>query len=346
MLRMAIVGVGWAGSHHVDAIRELGRKVVVDCIVDNDAQHLEEQAEKLSVDKIYSDYAAVLADPAVDAVSLCTPHRLHAAQAIAAAEAGKHVLVEKPMALSVEEATRMIEAAAANAVTLYVAENLPYEPRSQFLRQVVESGDPMGELTFAAVTAGFRAPDYGYPGRRAWLASPEAGGTWTLHGIHTVAQLRYVFCRRYGEVASVYMREHKAPSFQRADLEGTMTGLLTLASGLSVHVTQTPETKLPGSLGGYVLYGEQSTLRAGKEGYQIFTDSPAKGEEPPLQPYPDAALSSYAQEMEAFTDQVNGVAAGPTTAESERRSLAVVQAGYESVRSQRPVKLEERFGQL
>jgi len=62
--------------------------------------------------------------------------------------------------------------------------------------------------------------------------------------------------------------------------------------------------------------------------------------------YHEEPLSSYAQEMEAFADYVGGISVGPTTAESERRSLAIVQAGYESARGGRPVNLKERFGDL
>jgi predicted dehydrogenase len=58
------------------------------------------------------------------------------------------------------------------------------------------------------------------------------------------------------------------------------------------------------------------------------------------------SLSEYAQEMEAFADYVAGVSVGPTTGESERRSLAIVQAGYESAQSGQPVNLRRRFGNL
>jgi UDP-N-acetyl-2-amino-2-deoxyglucuronate dehydrogenase len=345
MLKIAIVGIGWAGTRHVEAIRELNRKVEVACLVDTDPNHLRQKSTELGIETAYLNYANALADRNVDAVSLCTPHGVHAEQAIAAAEAGKHILVEKPMALTVDDATRMMAAAQANGVTLFVAENLPYEPQSQFLRQAVASSDLIGELTSASVTAGFRAQNYSYPGRRSWLASPEAGGTWTLHGIHTVAQLRYIFCGRYGEVETVWMREHKASSFQRTELEGTMTGLLTLSSGLNIHITQTAESKMPGTLGGYVLYGDKGSLRASKAGYQIFQEETGH-QEPPIQPYPKAPLSSYAQEIEAFADLINGAASGPTTAESERLSLAVVQVGYESAQSGQPIRVFQRFRTL
>ena len=111
MLRIAIIGVGWAGTRHVEAIRELGRKVTVDCLVDGDADFLKAKSEELRVQKTYVDIDDVLADPEVDAVSVCLPHALHCEVAVAAAGAGKHVLCEKPMALTVEEATRMTKAA-------------------------------------------------------------------------------------------------------------------------------------------------------------------------------------------------------------------------------------------
>ena len=61
MLQVAIVGVGWAGARHVEGIRELGEKIRVDCLVDNDPEHLEAQATELGVEKTYGDLSAALA---------------------------------------------------------------------------------------------------------------------------------------------------------------------------------------------------------------------------------------------------------------------------------------------
>ena len=342
-VRIAIVGLGWAGTRHVEAIRELGAKLEVTCLMDNDAAHLDTKADSFDIAKRYTDYDRLLADPEIDAVSICTPHALHCPMTLAAAAAGKHVLVEKPMALTVEEATQMIAAAAANKVKLYVAEQAPYSAQTHLLRNVVQSGSPIGALTAASVRTGFRAPDFGYAGRRAWLTTLEQGGTgtWMLQGIHTVAQMRYIF----GEFVTVYMQEHKAASFNRRDLEGTMSGLLTTEKGIAVSIVQTSETKISGDLNGYTLHGEQGSIVAGATGYRLYSDD--TGHETPLQaPYPQQALSVYALEMDAFADYVNGVAVGPTTAGSERRSLAVVQAGYESAQHGKPVDLQTRFGLL
>ncbi len=342
MLRMAIVGVGWAGTRHVEAIRELGQKVTVDCLVDNDADFLKTKAEELDIGKTYTDIDDLLADPEVDAISICLPHALHREVAISAAAAGKHVLCEKPIALTVEDATRMIEAADAAGVKLYAAENLPYSPMARFLRNIVQTGQYIGEVVSAFAASGFRArPTYAYPGRRVWLSSPELGGTgtWMLHGIHRMAQLRHVL----GEVETVYMRENHAPSFGRTDVEGTMSGLLTMESGFQVLVVQTCEARLKGMLGGYIIHGDRGSLQASQEeGCDIFGDD----QEPIYLNYPEAPLSDYALEMEAFADYVAGIAEGPTTGRSERRTLAIVQAGYESARTGEPVNLKTRFGEL
>ncbi len=342
-MRMAIIGVGWAGSRQVEAIRELGEKVSVACLVDNDEDFLQQKAEEFGIGKTYSDMNDALQDPEIDAVSICLPHTLHREATDAAAQAGKHILCEKPIALTVDDATAMIAAAEEAGVVLYVAENVAYASMTRYLAGIVRSGEYIGEMISASYQGGFRArPVFGYPGRREWLTRPEQGGTgtWMLHGVHSMAQLRYIL----GEVESIYLHEHHADSFQRVDIEGTVKGLLILESGVPVDILQTCEIRLENDLKGYEVHGDQGVLRASKRGCQIY--STRLQEEPLFLEYPEQGLSEYAREVEAFVDLVNGDEAGPTTARSERRSLAVVQAGYESIESGAPINIRERFGNI
>jgi len=340
MIKLAIVGVGWAGSRHVEAIRELGEKVEVACLVDNDADFLGEKASEFGIEKTYTNLSDALNDPDVDAVDICSPHHLHCEQAVVAAQAGKHVLVEKPMATTVEEATRMMDAADQNGVKLYVAESAVYTPMAQMLREIVQTGQHIGEVVSASFAGGFRAPNFAYPGRRDWLTRPNVGGTgtWTLHGIHSMAQLRYIL----GEVKTVYMQEFHAQSFERPDIEGTMSGILTMENGFLVSILQTCEVRLKNPLGGYEIRGDQGVIRAMADGCQIF---PSDGEPFSIE-YSEATLSEYALELAAFADYVAAGKEGPTDAVSERRSLSVIQAGYESAEYGGPVNLRERFGNL
>jgi predicted dehydrogenase len=343
-LGLAIVGVGWAGSRHAEAIAELSAiagSIEISCFIDNDPAHLQETASKFEVQTTYTTLAAALDDPNVDAVDIATPHALHELMTIQAVEAGKHVIVEKPMAMNVDEATRMIRAAESNGVRLYVAANQSYEPYIEFLRQVIETGSPIGSITTASVAAGFRPRGrYGYPGRREWLAEPEMGGTgsWMLHGIHTIAGVRRVF----GDVIRVYVQEQKTGSFERSDLEGTMTALVTVESGVNISVVQSPETRFSGNTGGYMLHGESGSIRAGADSYELLAD----GENPAPRPYPPSKLSSYALEFQAFADYIGGDETVPTTGYSERKTLAVIQAGAESADSNNAIDIRERFGSL
>lgn len=339
-LRLAVVGVGWAGQRQIQAARAWGGDLDVTCLVDADSEFLTAKAIELGIARTYTDYQQALADLDIDAVSICTPHPLHAPMAIAAAEAGKHILVEKPMAMTVEDATHMLAAAGAAGVKLYVAENLPYHPMATFLRGIVTSGEYIGELIAASLVFSFRDADFGYPGRRAWLTQPGQGGTgtWMLHGIHNMAQLRYIF----GEVDTVYLREHHAASFARPDIEGTLSGVLTLNSGVHVTLMQSCEVQTDGNWRGYTLYGDKGCIRAWREGYEVLGENGASERFT----YPEASLDEYALEMKAFTDYVLRGVDGPTSGWSERRSLAIVQAGYEAMSSHAPVSLTARFGAL
>ena len=342
MIGMAVIGVGWAGKRQVQAAAELGEKIKVVALADNDPIHLAQSAAELGIARTYADYRAPLADDAVDAVSICTPHALHRPMALAAAEAGKHILVEKPMALTVEDATAMIHAAEANDVKLYVAENWVYSPMTRFMRGVLSAGAHIGELTAASYVWGFQAQNFGYPGRRAWLAQPERGGSgsWMLHGIHSMARLRHIL----GEVTTVYLREFHNSRFQRTDLEGTVSGLFTLESGAHLSILHSCELRLKGRNAGLTLHGDRGSIYAGPDGY-VVSGADAGGAEI-MQEYPAQRLSDYALELAAFADYINGTGAGPTSGYSERRTLAIVQAGYESMRSGLPVDLAARFGEL
>ncbi len=159
-----------------------------------------------------------------------------------------------------------------------------------------------------------------------------------------MAEVRSILAPACGEVETVYAREHKVSSFVRRDLEGTVSVLLTLANGLTVSLMQTSETRLPGNLKAITVYGDCGSVRAAAKSYE-FISADGVGEPVP-RPYGPETLSTYAQEMEAFADAVAGQGAGITSGRSERHSLAVVQAGYESMASGLPVHLPKRFGIL
>jgi 1,5-anhydro-D-fructose reductase (1,5-anhydro-D-mannitol-forming) len=136
----------------------------------------------------YDTYDAAVADPHVQIVGLATPHALHADQAIEAAGAGKHVFVEKPMALTVVQARRMIAAAKSAGVGLFVGFHLRFHEAHRRARDLIRSG-ALGDVVWAAAKwAAYRPPDTG------WRLDPaSSGGTiLTARGVHLLDLIRFV----------------------------------------------------------------------------------------------------------------------------------------------------------
>jgi predicted dehydrogenase len=164
------------------------------------------------VDKVYGEYQDLLADPGVDLVELLVPHHLHASMAIAACEAGKHVSVQKPMALSVAEADQMIEAAERAGVILRIYENFVfYEPHRR-AREMIEAGE-IGEpqIIRLHVNTGTRDTSWDVP-LGAWLwrfdEAKSGGGPLVFdHGYHLFSLARYLM----GPVARVYAWIDRSP---------------------------------------------------------------------------------------------------------------------------------------
>ncbi len=125
-LNIALVGCGDISGRHINAFQKVAERARIVVCCDTNCERAQNAANRTGADpvKIASDFRSVLSDPDVDAVDLCLPHNLHAPMAIAAANAGKHVLCEKPLALSIEECDAMLAAAQAAGVVLAHGEPL------------------------------------------------------------------------------------------------------------------------------------------------------------------------------------------------------------------------------
>ncbi len=146
-VNVGIVGFGFIGPHHLDAIRRTGLAEVVAIATHSDAT-AREGAEKFGVQKAYGDWRDLIGDSDVDVVDIATPTNLHAPIALAAIQAGKHVIVDKPMALSSTEAAEMLEAAQRAGVVHAVTFNIRYNAMVQQARAMIRA-DRLGDFRFA-----------------------------------------------------------------------------------------------------------------------------------------------------------------------------------------------------
>ncbi|MGD0006598.1 MAG: Gfo/Idh/MocA family oxidoreductase, partial [Anaerolineaceae bacterium] len=202
MTSVAIIGCGCAGVRHAQAFKQCGARVAwaVD-VVEWRATELRRQFN--GEPRLAADYQEALRDPQVDAVDICLPHDLHETVALAAAQAGKHILCEKPIAATLEEADRMIAACEKAGVVLMIAENELYNPLVLKVRQLLDQG-VIGKPALFLMTRQCYLTRSFLEDRRWFLnAKAAAGGMMMSGGVHDfstavllIGDVRSVYCLR------------------------------------------------------------------------------------------------------------------------------------------------------
>jgi predicted dehydrogenase len=183
-----VVGTGFGTRVHVPALRAAGFDVLA--LVGRDADRTRRRAERLGIPDATTDLADALARPDVAAVTVATPPSTHAAVVVAAVEAGKHVLCEKPFALDTGQAEAMLRAATAAGVTHLVGHEFRFAPERALIGRAIADGR-LGEPRFVSLVQ--FVPLVADPEARTppWWFDPDVGGGWLgASGSHVVDQVR------------------------------------------------------------------------------------------------------------------------------------------------------------
>jgi len=138
--KTALFGTGFVGRVHLEAIRRLGY-VEIYAIGEPQIEKANQLAAEFGVSRTEADYHRILEDPAVDAVHICTPNALHFPMAKDALLAGKHVICEKPLATSIEQAQELVNIAKEKKLRNCTSHNLRYYPMVQHMRRMIADGD-------------------------------------------------------------------------------------------------------------------------------------------------------------------------------------------------------------
>ncbi|GGQ14699.1 Gfo/Idh/MocA family protein [Streptosporangium pseudovulgare] len=186
-LRLGVIGAGTIAEFHVAAARQTAGQVKIAAVCDVRA----EAAEKLAAEagaRVFTDHRAMIDAGGLDAVVITVPHALHAPITLDAAAAGLHVLVEKPIATTREDAVRMIDACRAAGVVCAVGHVLRFVPMLRAATAFLASG----ELGNVVVASERRTADYADPSRPRWFLDAEmAGGGIVLNvGTHSIDKLQ------------------------------------------------------------------------------------------------------------------------------------------------------------
>jgi len=237
MIRFAILGCGTVGRIHAEAIRKVDDAMLVG-FCDYDPARTEQYAKAYGV-RAYPSFEELLADKEIDAISICTPSGLHPDQAIQALKGGKHVLVEKPMALNSRDALRVLEAANASSCLLGTVFQTRYANDVQYLKKVLERGE-LGRIVLCDLYMKFWREST-YYSMSPWRGTfAMDGGALMNQGIHGLDLVNYLMGTPKILGAKVKTMVHDI------EAEDTATALVEYPSG-ALGVIEAATSTPPGS---------------------------------------------------------------------------------------------------
>jgi predicted dehydrogenase len=335
-MRFALIGAGAIGTVHARLIDALGDEAELVAVVDQNLERGGKLAEQYGV-HVYPSASGAYAAEELDAVGICLPSALHADVAIEALQAGKHVIVEKPVDITLAAADRLIAARRATGLTVSVISQRRFQPPVAQIRSAIDGG-ALGRVTSGIAESAFFRPQSYYDGDdwRGTLAV-DGGGALMNQGIHALDLLVWMLGRPVQVSAQTGRLAHEGIEVE--DLAGASIVFESGAIGLMLAST----AAYPGRPVRLTIHGDQGTAVLDDDALAYFAS--ANGE-PPEAPALDGPADWGAVELAhlaQYRDFIAAVREGrppAVTLEAGRRSLATVLAVYESARTGGPVELE------
>jgi predicted dehydrogenase len=324
--RLAIVGLGWWGAELVKAVRASGTAEVVACFARTEDSRKAFAAEHQIV--AADSYGSLLADPDVDGILLATSHSSHAPLAVAAAGAGKHVFVEKPLTLTVEDARRCVQAAADAGVVLQVGHNKRRQPANRRAKEMIDAGELGQVVAVEAHHAGGRGLSIDPDGWRADPAESPLSGM-TGMGVHQIDNMHYLI----GPVKRVAARSNRLVKKTRLD-DATVLALEFENGVVGTLVTSyvAPPTVRNGVI------GTQAAVWNDLDGKRLSVQLISEREPQLLEV---AQLDTVADELVEFANCIKTGATPETGGLEGLRVVAVFEAAVAAAASGQTVEVED-----
>lgn len=330
-LGVAIVGAGFIADHHGAAVRGSSRARLVG-VVDVDASRASAWARTAGGVPWTTDLAELLARDDVDACIVCTPNHTHEAIAVQVAEAGKHLLIEKPLAITVESANAIVAAFEAAGRTVMAAHTHRFYDYARAIGDVIAGGS-IGRPVFArlALLGGWIWPDW-----RAWVLDPAKSGGHALHnGVHL---LDLVTTWMSDEPRRVFARGRKATAAELG-IYDYLEMTIEFAGGASA-VCEMSRGHRPAALDrrDALVVGTKGVLQLPPDrwGSPVFTEAGAAVLSPP-------GSDGFAVQLNAWLDAVGGGEPAMPPADAVRAVVLGV-AAERSIELGVPVTLDEVRG--
>ncbi len=322
MINAAIVGLGWWGKNIADAVQGHSKKIRFVHGVTQELDATQEYAKSKGF-KLSATLEAALADPAVQAVVLATPHSLHADQVVQVAKAGKAVFCEKPLSLTRADAERAVAATKAAKVPIGVGQNKRFWPSMAELRRVVASGALGRIMHVEGHYSNEHSSKFFAPWRDLKTETPGAGMTGT--GIHILDAFANV--AGPAEQITAQFISHRTG----ADPRDTVSVLFRFANGISGFLGAVRASPIYFRVH---VFGDEGSVEALGETQVV---NRLKGGKTEVRDFPK--IDSVLAEMDAFADAVAGVAPYPITTDEMVNTIASFEAVIQSITTGNAVRV-------
>lgn len=329
-MRIALMGAGRIGVHHADALREMpGHQIAGFADINLDLAR--EMADKYG-GAAFSDYRDMLSQCECDAVMVGLPHCLHRDAAVAAFEAGKHVLLEKPMACTVQECDEIIAAQQEHpGLKLMIGYTHHFMPTLRTARDIIQSGR-LGKLVLGLDIMSYGQVEPESERKIKWLLRKEmaGGGTVMNNGSHSIGRLMWLTGQ---DVVAVYATcGNERPDLTHIDVELHTLGMLHLSGGATIALWQDAYGQR--NTGRVELTGTGAGLSCTTHG-TVRIDQGGESEEVPAADYPPTWLAEWQEFTECIEQDREPLLNGLWG----RRVVEVAQAMYRSSEERRVVEL-------
>ena len=342
-MRLGIIGAGWPGQQHARAINALDGIELYAC-AEADGERAAEFGATYAPGKTYARYEELLADPKVEAVVICLPNFLHFPATLAALEAGKHVLCEKPPALNGAEMAVLREEAMKRGLTYFFSRQFRFSPAMRMAREII-AAKKLGKIYFAEATW---VRSRGIPsGIGGWFTEKarSGGGALIDIGIHALDAAWFLMGtpRPISVSASVFQNFAHLVRGAAFDVEDAAFAFIRFENGAVVQLKtcwagnltdDIPQGDVFGrELNNCTIYGDAAAIRL--RPFTLFKDVGGKLVDEALKPADDA--DAFTLQMKNFVDAIAGRAAPLNNAEQALYLMEMLDAIYLSSSTSREV---------
>lgn len=333
----AIIGCGAIARIHAEAIASL-EDARLTAVFDQNSAQAAAFAREFSC-RSYGTVEEMLADPDVDVVSICVPSGLHAKFAVMAANAGKHIVVEKPMAITAQQLEEMTHAVAENGVKITVIVQMRFQENVRLLKAAIDDGR-LGRIYFADCRMRFyRSPEYYRNGGWRGTWEMDGGGALMNQGIHGIDLMQYLM----GGVKSVYADcRTMARQIETEDAANLLVeyrnGAIGVIQGTTIAVPGEPRTITISGEKGTVVLQEDAIVRWDVEGERLATGETDVGS---CQDPMAFSFGCHALQLRDLLDAIREDRPSAVDAIEGRKAVDLILAAYRSSQTGQKVLLPQ-----